>query len=558
MNWIIRHIRSLARMATGRKSVPLAFYRRGFKASRTGNHTLAIQSFRAVLASWPDFRPAQRGLLQSLNAEGATQEAETLSHAVLSAHPDDQLALMTLGLGARRLGQHEQAASWFQKVVDAHPGFSQARMALASELFAMGELARSESLCREIIGKEADHRQALMTLGTLERKKGNHKQALEWLRAATKAHPDFLEARAETAVTLKDLGRYAEAEAICKTILSKDARNRRALVTFAQIPSKLGNHELSLERFDVLRQALPDAFARQITHFDESKMGLTQEILQKAAAVFQSGDKDCERQIDAICSAYAHAANPNIGGADIGAVLSFLKSLNGSSQRRNRIVWTEDAKLFVAEAPGADDVIITFRTGIPAPILDAFLARYHCSHIHFDAEKGLNWGLTGVEGFSASLEATIVSVRDIIDQIGAKRIIVAGYSGFGLTAINYGLALGAELVLAFSAVTNFQVPFVAKLYQDKRANILARKLQKTVDPSLLDARATLSRAQNPPVVKLFYGEHNHRDSSHARYLEGLDCVSMEVLSCHTHESMLFMLHEGSLQATFDQAMRHHA
>ncbi|WP_319567154.1 tetratricopeptide repeat protein [Cohaesibacter marisflavi] len=558
MNPIMRHMRRLSAFVFDKGSRPLALYRQGIKALRNGDQKQTIETFRAILDVWPEFRPARNSLLRALFAEGVMDDALSLSRKVLSTHPEDKQALMTLGHVASQLGDHEQAASWFLQATEGHPFFSHARTALASELFALKRNDEAEALCKDVIGWDAKNYQALMTLGLIARSKNIHRQALEWLRRARKAHPDGLEVRVEIATSLMDLKRYAGSATVCRAILQEDANNVRAHAILAMIPSRKGNHVLALKRFSKLRRTLPAAFEAHIEDYDECKMALSEEILQKVTEALEQGNEKLEERLDAICTTYAHTASRSIGGRDIGNVLSFVETLKDGNNRQDRKIWSNESKLFVAETPNAENVILTFRTGMELPVLDALLAQYPCSHIHVPAQEGLNWGLSGINGFSNSFDESIALLRPIIDQLGAKRLIVVGFSGYGLTAIQYGIALEADIVVGFSAITNFEVPTVAKLYTGRRPTALAHRLAKTIDPSLLDAKQALARAQKPPDVKLFYGADKERDLQFAQLLAKLDCVTIEALpGCRVHHSVLHQMQKGKLQATLERAMKIH-
>ncbi|WP_321448853.1 tetratricopeptide repeat protein [uncultured Cohaesibacter sp.] len=555
MNPIARHMRRLTALIFDKGATPLALYRQGVRACRNGNQKQATETFRTILDVWPEFRPARNSLLRTLVAQGALEDAQSLSRKMLSTHPDDKQALMTLGHVASQLGDHEQATIWFQQAIEGHPNFSQARTALATELFALKRNDEAEVLCKDVLSKEAKHYQALMTLAMIARSKNIHRQALAWLRKVRKAHPDSLEARVEIASSLMDLKRYAGAATVCRAILQEDTNNVRAHAMLAMIPSRKGNHALTLKRFQTLRRTLPDAFDTHIEDYDECKVALCEEILHIAAKGLEQGKKALEERIDAICAAYAHTASRAIGGRDIGNVLSFIETLKDGSNHRDRRIWSNESNLFVAEVPDAEDVVLTFRTGLELPVLDAFLSRYRCSHIHISAQEGLNWGLSGINGFSNSFEESIPSLRSIIDQLGAKRLIVVGFSGYGLTAIQYGIALEADIIVGFSAITNFEIPTVAKLYTGRRPTALAHRLAKTIDPALLDARKALVRAQTAPDVKLFFGADKERDKHFAQILTDLDCVTLEALpGCRVHHSLLFLMQKGTLQETLERAM----
>ena len=555
MNLITHNLSKEIGTALGREATPLPCYRQGVKSFREANHKQAIDIFHTILDVWPEFRPARNSLLRALFAEGAMDKARSLSLDILSTHPDDKEALMTLGHVASQLGDHEQAASWFQRAADAHPCSFQIRLALASEFHELNQHDPAEALCEEVLSKDVSNRQALMTLAMIARSKGFHRQSLQWLRTVRKVHPNFLEARAELAVSLMELKRYAGAVAVCKAILEEDQNNARAHATLAMIPSRKGNHALALKRFSKLKRTRPAAFEAHIEDYDECKVALSEEILQKVAEALEQGNENLEERLDAIRADYAHTTAPSIGGTDIANMLSFLKTLKNGCNRKDRKIWSNGGKPFVAEVANAEDVVLTFRTGLELPILDALLAQYPCSHIHISAQEGLNWALSGINGFSNSFDESIPLLRSIIDQLGAKRLIVTGFSGYGLTAIQYGIALKANTVVGFSPVTNFEIPTVARLYEIRRAKALAYRLSKTINPMLLDAKQALASAQTPPDLKLFYGADRKRDKLFAQLLADLDCVTLEALpTCRIHKSLLFLMQKGKLQETLERAM----
>jgi acyl carrier protein len=130
--------------------------------------------------------------------------------------------------------------------------------------------------------------------------------------------------------------------------------------------------------------------------------------------------------------------------------------------------------------------------------------------------------LAGVRSLGANREETLRSLRDLVRSLGAQRILCYGNSGGVFAALQYGLELGADRVLAISGMTNLSVEFNAHLRHARSTS----RLDKVFPDAPKDLRQQYSAAERTPRVLLSYGEHNWDDRLHAEHLRGVPGVTL--------------------------------
>ena len=129
--------------------------------------------------------------------------------------------LLALDLAAQREGDHEPTSAWCKRVVAADAGNMGACIERATELRELGRLDEADQVCREALTEIPDQPQALMGLGYTARQRGGATaKALQYFQSASAAAPHDPWPWLEAATELRELGRLAEAEAACHTVLS--------------------------------------------------------------------------------------------------------------------------------------------------------------------------------------------------------------------------------------------------------------------------------------------------------------------------------------------------
>jgi hypothetical protein len=139
------------------------------------------------------------------------------------------------------------------------------------------------------------------------------------------------------------------------------------------------------------------------------------------------------------------------------------------------------------------------------------------------------WYLAGIPGFGDDVPSTAEALRNTIEKIGAKRVVMAGNSSGGWAALLFGALAGADLVLAFAPQT---VLLADQLHavEDTRWDAQLRRLTKRemVDERFLDLVPVLSSPDRPRPVNfvVHYPSDYALDTFHAERLGGREGVEL--------------------------------
>jgi hypothetical protein len=179
---------------------------------------------------------------------------------------------------------------------------------------------------------------------------------------------------------------------------------------------------------------------------------------------------------------------------------------------------------------GADTVAVFFcdkkrHLGLPLNAIHRWFAHLPASFIYLRDLRALMF-LDGVDSLGKGRKATLASLRDLIASLGARRVVCFGNSSGGFAALQYGLDLGAEAVLAYAGFTNLASEFIA---HHRSGDAVAACLKHASADDCLDLRAVYSTAKAPPRTRIVFGENNWDDRVHAEHLSGLPTVMLDPL-----------------------------
>lgn len=103
--------------------------------------------------------------------------------------------------------------------------------------------------------------------------------------------------------------------------------------------------------------------------------------------------------------------------------------------------------------PDSDVLIVAFsHVGYPEgkfAFTNAF-ANLHCNKLFLNC-PGNSWYQNGIPGFGDSVEAAAMQLKLHIAELGVRRTIFVGMSMGGYGALLFGLLVGADIILAFTA-----------------------------------------------------------------------------------------------------------
>jgi tetratricopeptide (TPR) repeat protein len=200
-------------------------------------------------------------------------------------------------------------------------------------------------------------------------------------------------------------------------------------------------------------------------------------------------------------------------------------------------------------AEGSDTTLVVFsglggRVGPSVNVFHAIVAPLRVNAVYlYDAERlsHLNGNGPLGRGYVAAIEA----LRRMLTAWQSRRLVCIGNSGGGYAALRYGMDLGAERVLGFSAPTILVEDF--HMTYDRRARAVVKRVNRHVPDMTVDLRGLLQKAAAPPRVDLYFGSDMPQDRMHAERLSGLPGVTLHpVEGVARHDVAGALLLEGRL------------
>jgi hypothetical protein len=132
--------------------------------------------------------------------------------------------------------------------------------------------------------------------------------------------------------------------------------------------------------------------------------------------------------------------------------------------------------------------------------------------------------LAGVRSIG-NMEESVARIRQDLDALGTKRVIVAGSSAGVFGALNYGYRLKADQVLCFAGPTSLNA---GKLEASERPSYI--RIQEMIDEGVIEEPDMRTAYQESGIrVRYFYGAEYEFDQVQVQTLEGLPNVTIEPL-----------------------------
>jgi pimeloyl-ACP methyl ester carboxylesterase len=175
----------------------------------------------------------------------------------------------------------------------------------------------------------------------------------------------------------------------------------------------------------------------------------------------------------------------------------------------------------VVRTPGADTVLIAFcgashRLGMSTNLLDRWFARLGSQLIYLRDRRKIGY-TGGIPVLGHDLATTVDGLRNLVRELGVRRIVALGNSAGASGALRYAKPLGVERVLALAPITGGR----------KYARLVAPHLPPGVLP--WGDLVPLIRADIGARIRIMYGGRNAGDEQQALRLAGLPGVTVEAL-----------------------------
>ncbi|HEY5412818.1 MAG TPA: hypothetical protein VIJ94_19030 [Caulobacteraceae bacterium] len=211
--------------------------------------------------------------------------------------------------------------------------------------------------------------------------------------------------------------------------------------------------------------------------------------------------------------------------------------------------------LYAIARHGADTAVLVFcaaddRAGMPLPMLHRWLSRSPASVIYLRDPLRLGY-LGGVPQAGPDLDASLVRLKALIQELGARRVVCYGNSMGGFGALLYGIELGADAVLSMGGLVNLRSRFNAGLHYVEAA----KRIEAAFPDAPLDLREHYLSAKSPPATWIAYAEHNWDDRIHAEHMLGLEGVTLtRIDSSKSHSVAAELIRIGKFEDLLRQAL----
>jgi hypothetical protein len=169
-----------------------------------------------------------------------------------------------------------------------------------------------------------------------------------------------------------------------------------------------------------------------------------------------------------------------------------------------------------------DSVLLCFcaaqgTLGLPLNFVHQWLGRLPVNLVYIKDFRGLS-GALGFPSLAPDRPASIIALRRIVEELGAKRIYALGVSIGGYAAMYYGLQLGAAGVLNLAGATDLTFDFVSRLGSVPLVHVNLLRLAPDYAMNLRDSYAS---ARQRPHVLIAFNAGFSRDREQAERMAGL-------------------------------------
>lgn len=222
-----------------------------------------------------------------------------------------------------------------------------------------------------------------------------------------------------------------------------------------------------------------------------------------------------------------------------------LLKVTGQSIAPSDSEFAEIAPIEVFDMPGATTTVLAFAGlatafGMPPREFFRTLTNHGCTVV-FVKDFRQCWYVRGLLGLSEDIDSTVAPLRRAIPE-RTRRLRVVGASAGAYAAIQFGIRLGAEKVLAFAPQTVLQPRVFAQF-----ASPDSHKRDVNFESPDADLANLFDRFPDHGCrINIHYGGQNAVDRKHARHLEGRRGVSLTVHDDDQHAVAKFLQARGEL------------
>ncbi len=215
-------------------------------------------------------------------------------------------------------------------------------------------------------------------------------------------------------------------------------------------------------------------------------------------------------------------------------------------------VGLDETEVVIARRPGARKVIFVF-TGkakqlwVSIHVLHQLLPAEDCHVVYLNDRNGSCY-LDGVFGLGSTYAEAVAALRSLIASLGDPRVYCIGHSAAGFPAIRYGYDLGADAVLAFSAMTD------ASRLETVVQGTEWKELKERSPEVAVDIKVLQATSADPPRLLMVFGDKHEFDSFAARRLDGLPGVKLFPVDYAGHQVISETIADGTFRGLIDEML----
>ncbi len=183
-----------------------------------------------------------------------------------------------------------------------------------------------------------------------------------------------------------------------------------------------------------------------------------------------------------------------------------------------------DKEMIVSGADRPNGTVLVFsglgdKLSMPFNVMDVFFAELGLSAIFLrDSQRQLY--CNGISQLGDDFETTLNVLKNEISSLGAEKpLYVMGNSAGGFGAIYYATQLNAEACIVFSPICSVDIQYLEEVCGDRRARILARRIENSVDPKIFDLNRVLGETKPDFLLSIYGAGVDSVDKNHCIQLE---------------------------------------
>ena len=209
----------------------------------------ALELYRRAATIAPGDVWLQIETVNLLREMGRLDEAQTMCGAVTEAHPGHPAGWRCLAQIHRQRGAKAQALDAFRKAVALDATNLPDQCEIANLLRDLGRLDEAEAYCRRLLEAHPSLVAAWRCLAQIAKQRGEWGEALERFEKARALDPSDPWGQVEIANLLRVMGRFEEAEAICRGLIETHPEHPAGWRCLAQIERQRGERNSALAAF---------------------------------------------------------------------------------------------------------------------------------------------------------------------------------------------------------------------------------------------------------------------------------------------------------------------